>query len=64
MEILFEKWTQAAYNLGKLLYLKTKQIDKYRHVLDSKSNLYCRHQMVQSFLWMQLSKKKDNLGLN
>ncbi len=39
-------------------------MDKYGHVLDPKSNLYRRHQMVQSFLWMQLNKEKDNPGLN
>ena len=50
VEVLFKKQTQAAHNLGKLLYLKTKQIDRYRHVLNSKSNFYCRHQMVKSFL--------------
>ena len=61
---LFERQTQAAHDLGELLQLKTKQIDKYGHVLDSKSNLYRRHQMVQSFLWMQLNKEKDNPGLN
>ena len=64
VETLFEKRTQAAHDLGELLRLKTKQMDRYGHVLDSKSNLYRRHQMVQSFLWMQLSKEKDNPGLN
>ncbi len=39
-------------------------MDRYWHVLDLKSNFYRRHQMIQSFLWMQLSKKKDNPGLN
>ena len=64
METLFEKQTRAAHDLGELLRLKTKQMDRYWHVLDLKSNLYRRHQMVQSFLWMQLSKEKDNPGLN
>ena len=40
---LFEKQTQVAHDLGELLRLKTKQIDKYGHVSDSKSNLYRRH---------------------
>ena len=61
---LFKRQTQAAHNLGELLRLKTQQIDKYGYVLDSKSNLYCRHQIVQSFLWMQLNKEKDNPRLN
>lgn len=37
---------QAIYNLGKLLRLKTKQLDNYGHLLDHKSKFYCRHQMV------------------
>lgn len=49
--------------MGELLRLKTRQIDTYGHVLEPKSNLYSRHQIVQSFLWMQLNKEKDNLGL-
>ena len=53
METLFEKQTRAEHDLGKLLRLKTKQMDRYMHVLDLKSNLYRPHQMVQSFLWMQ-----------
>ena len=64
VETLFEKQTRAAHDLGELLHLKTKQIDRYRHVLDLKSNLYRRHQMVKSFLWMQLSKEMDIPGLN
>ncbi len=64
VKTLFEKQTRAAHDLGELLRLKTKQKDRYWHVLDLESNLYLRHQMVQSFLWMQLSKEKDNPGLN
>ena len=64
VETLFEKQTQAAHDLGELLRLRTKQIDKYGHVLDSKSNLYRRHQIVQSILWMKLNKEKNNPGLN
>ena len=64
LETLFEKQTQAAHNLSKLLRLNTKQMNRYEHVLDFKSNLYRHHQIVQSFLWMQLSKDKDNPGLN
>ncbi len=64
METLFEKQTGAAHDLCELLHLKTKRIDRYRHVLDLKSNLYRRHQMIQSFLPMKLSKEKDNSGLN
>ena len=35
-------------------------MDKYGHVLAPKSTHFRRHQMVQSFLWMQLNKEKDN----
>ena len=59
-----ESQTQAVHDLGELLRLKTKQLDNYGHLLDHKSNFYRRHQMVQSFLWMQLNKEKDNPGLN
>lgn len=44
--------TQAVHNLGKLLCLKTIQMDQYRYILDYKSNIYLQHQMVQSFLWI------------
>ena len=64
VKTLFEKQTRTAPDLGKLLRLKTKQIDRYRYVLDLKSSFYRHHQMVKSFLWMQLSKKKDNQSLN
>ena len=64
METLFEKQTQAAHDLGELLRLKTKQMDRYEYLLDLKSNFHRRHQMVQSFLWMQWSKEKDNPCLN
>ncbi len=56
----FESQTQAVHDLSELLRLKTVQMDKYGLVLDHKSNLYWKHQMVQSFLWMKLNKKKDN----
>ena len=42
VETLFESQTRAVHDLGELLRLKTKEIDKYEHVLDPKSNLY-RH---------------------
>ncbi len=64
VKMLFEKQTRGKHDLGELLLFKTKQIDIYRHVLDLKSNFYCCHQMVPSFLWMQLSKEKDNPGFN
>ena len=63
-ETQFESQTWAAQDLGELLRLKTVQMDRYGHVLNHKSNLHLRNQMVQSFLWMQLNKKKDNPGLN
>lgn len=61
---IFESRTQAVHDLGELLPLKTKQLDKYGHLLDHKSNFYWHHQMVQSLLWMQSNKEKDNPGLN
>ena len=39
-------------------------MNRYGHILDYKSNLHLQHQMVQSFLQMQLNKEKDNPGLN
>lgn len=47
-----------------MLRLKTEQINRYGYILGQKSNSYRRHQMVQSFLWMQFNKEKDNPGLN
>ena len=64
VETLLELQTRAVYNLTNLLRLKTKQLDIYKHVLDPKSNFYCHYQMVQSFLWIQLNKEKNNPGLN
>lgn len=64
VETLFELRTRAVHDLTDLLRLKTKQMDTYGHVLDPKSNFYHCHQMVQSFLWMQVNKEKDNPGLN
>lgn len=46
IEMLFEKQTWVAHNLGKLLRLKTKQIERYEHVLDFESNLYYHYQML------------------
>lgn len=43
--------------------LKTEQLKKYEAVLIPHSNLYLRHQMVQSFLLMQLRQEKDNPGV-
>ncbi len=63
-ETRFESQTQAAQDLDELLRLKPVQMDRYEHVLDHKSNLHLQHQVVQSFLWMQLNKEKDNPGLN
>ena len=39
-------------------------MSKYGHVLALKLNYYCRHQMVQSFLWMQLNKEKNIVQLD
>ncbi len=64
METLFEKQTQAAHDLGELLRLKTKQMDRYEQELNLKSNFHRPDQLVQSFLWIELSKEKDNPGLN
>ena len=35
-------------------------MDKYEHELAPKLTHFCRHQMVQSFLWMKLNKEKDS----
>ncbi len=51
-ETRFESQTRAVHDFSELLRLKTVQMNKYGHVLDHISNLYRRHQMVQSFLWM------------
>lgn len=56
-ETKIELQTRAAHDLGELLRLKTQQLNKYGHVLAPKSSYYSRHQMVRSFLWMQLSRK-------
>ncbi len=64
METKFELQVQAAHDLEELLRLKTQQIEKYGQKLSPKSSYLCRHQMVRSFLWMQLNKEKDNLHLN
>ena len=60
----FELQTRGVHNLSKLLRLKTVKMDKYGHVLDPKSNLYQRYQIVQSFLQIKLNKEKDNSVLN
>ena len=60
----FESQTRAVHDLSESLRLKIIQMDKYSHVLDHKSNFYWRYQIVQSFLWLKLNKKKDNSGLN
>ena len=41
---------RAVHDLSELMQLKTEQLKKYRAVLIPQSNLYLRHQMVQSFL--------------
>ena len=60
LETRIQLQTKAAHDLRELLRLKSQQMDKYGHVLAPKSNHFRRHQMVQSFLWMQLNKEKDN----
>ena len=37
---IFELQTQAIHDLSKLLRLKTKQLNKYKYLLDHKSNFY------------------------
>ena len=54
---------KALHDLEELLRLKRQQIDKYRYELSPQSNYYHCHQMIRSFLWMQLNKEKDNLHL-
>ncbi len=60
----FESQTRVVHDPTELLRLKTVQMDKYNHVLDHKLHFYRTYQMVQSFLWIKLNKKKDNPGLN
>ena len=59
-----ELGTQAAHEISELLRLKTAQIEKYGTEFSHRSNFFRRHQMVQSFLWMQMNKKKDNPDIN
>ena len=63
-QIGIELRTQAVKDLDELLRCKTEQMSKYGHVIAHKSNYYCRHQMVQSFLWMQLNKEKNTVQLD
>ena len=51
---------KTVHNLFELIRLKTEQLKKYGAVLILQSNLCLRHQMVQSFLWMQLWQETDN----
>lgn len=44
-ETQLKSQTRAVYNLGKLSRPKTVQMD-YGYVLDHKSNLYLRHQLI------------------
>ena len=60
METKFELQTRAVHDLEELLRFKSQQRDKYGHELSHRSSYYRRHQMVRSFLWMQLNKEKDN----
>ena len=64
VETKFELRVQAAHDLGELLRLNTQQIEKYGQELSPKSSYLRRHQMMRSFLWMQLNKEKDNPHLN
>lgn len=48
------KLENAAKDMSLVLRLKKEQIKRYGTPLIPQSNLYLRHQMVQSFLWMQL----------
>ncbi len=60
VETKFELQTRAVHDLSELLHLKSQQKEKYGYELSPKSNYYWRHQMVRSFLWMQLNKERDN----
>ena len=42
--------TKAVHDLSELMRLKTEQLKKYGAILIPQSNLYLRHQMIQSFL--------------
>ena len=54
---------RAVHDLSELMRLKTEHLKKYGKVLIPQFNLYLRHQMVQSFLWMQLRQGMDNAGV-
>ena len=60
METKFELQTQAVNNLSELLRLKSLPEEKYGYEVSLRSNYYWRYEMIRSFLWMQLNKKKDN----
>ena len=47
-----------------MLRLKTEQMNKYGYTLAPRSNHYRRHQIIQSFLWMQLNKEKNIVQLD
>ena len=55
VETTVELQNRAVNDLEDLLRLKTEQMNKYGYTLAPRSNHYRRHQMVQSFLWMQLN---------
>lgn len=46
IKILFKLQTQVVYDLTDLLLLKTKQLNKYKHILDSKLTFYYYYQIV------------------
>ena len=54
---------RAVHDLSELMRLKTEQLKQYGAVFIPQSNLYLRHKMVQSFLWMQLRQETDNPGI-
>lgn len=60
METKFKLQIQVVYNLSELLHFKSLQKEKYRYELFPRLNYYKCHEMIGSFLWMQLNKKENN----
>lgn len=60
----YETRLQASQDLEDLLRHTTKQTAKYKKTIPVNSDWYRRHQMVQTFLWLQENKETDNPTLN
>lgn len=63
-ETKIEIQLKTSQDLKDLLQHKTKQVTAYKKIILINSNWHWRHQMVQSFLWLQENKDQDNLYKN